>query len=101
MVVGGKGVESLKVKAEKIETEKIRRLEGDKMGNIEELRLNDCSGGRFPVYYTPQRIGSLPLDDMNPGHIPIQGLEGRFHFGHHTAFDDTICYQGLRFFNPK
>jgi len=39
LVVGGKGVESLKVKAERIETEKIRRLKGDKMGNIEGWRV--------------------------------------------------------------
>ena len=118
MEVGGRQlqIKSAKdLKAERLETEKIRRLKGDKMweyrrlegkssfatDRTEALGLNHCSGCRFPIYYTPQRIGSLPLDDMNPGNIPIQGLEGRFHFGHHTAFYDTICYQGLRFFNPK
>ena len=67
-------LEVKELKAERIETEKIRRLEGEKMGNIEELILYDCSGYRFPIYYTPEPIGPLPLDDMNPGNILIQGL---------------------------
>jgi hypothetical protein len=72
-----------------------------KAERIKELRLYDGSGFRFPAYYTPQRIGPLPLDDMDPGNILIQGCEGRFHFGHHAAFDGAVGYQGLGFFDRQ
>ena len=44
-----------------------------------------------------QCLRPLPLDDMNPWNILIQRLEGRFHFGHHAAFDDAIGNQLLSF----
>ena len=36
---------------------------------------------------------------MHPGHLVLQGLKGRFHFCHHTAFDHTFGDQSLRVLN--
>ena len=60
-----------------------------------------CSGFRFAFDDFMKRLRSLPLNDVDPGYISMQGFKGRFHLCHHAAFDDTVCYQCLCFLNGE